>query len=485
MASLDNNVENLIDTTKPQVSERELKSLVTNSITKGISECQLDRDKKAKDSRVVVGSSLADRIKKLTTQIKGSVDCNKLQQETQKQLDAIDDQISDLTKEIKRKMKEILPIVKVPMNPRALAKYTKKSTIGRVLPDLNSTMDFIKRTAELSKALYDLYDAVDKVRSRLETCNLLTIDNIFDVVKHQIDKEMRELKTDIETAIAEAICGGIKDAKISQDDLASIFDTIDDIDTTINNVNRIQNQIDDSLNYSVGMVASYSADLQDLTGIVPPFDTSNTANFMTSINSNAYSEYTASVIALYDSPNPVNVTLPVITGNTSVGATLNCSNGVWSSNGSITTFAYDFQWYRNDQEIVGANTFIYIPVIDDVETTLSCEVTAETAVTIEFAKSNPTSPITFRLEPADRPVLSGIPLSGQMISCTSGTWPSNFSYFQYEWRRNDSIVVKSISSNNQYTIQASDIGSNVSCRVYASSMRYNLYEISNSIGPIA
>lgn len=490
VSSLGENVEqnatSLISSTKDQFSTEELKSMVTRSITSGISNCQLDRENKAQESRTKPGSSLAFRIRQITKDIRGTLDCNKLQQEVQKHMDSMEDQISDVTSEIKRKLEEVLPVVKVPLNPFKLPKYVKKATIGRVMPDLEATLDFVKRAVELSTAVADLASAVSEVIPRLESCAVSTVDMIFENIQNQIDEEIYNLKSDIERSIAEAICNGLKDAKISQNDLQNVFQAIDAVSSVVNNVKSIKAGIDETLEYSVGKISNYSADLQDLTGLVAPFDTANTSAFVDSISGDAYTQYKSDVIDVFNSPEPVIVTIPVITGNAYVGETLSCSNGVWSANGVVTsnTFSYAFQWYRGGAEIYGANTSIYVPVVDDVQSSLFCIVTAETAVTIETAQTEDTAPVQFQLTGANQPTITGTPSVGQTLTCSSGSWPSDVFMYYYEWVRSDNTVVKARSTSNQYTVQLADQTMSISCKVFAQMTKYVLSTNSTSVGPI-
>lgn len=69
---------------------------------------------------------------------------------------------------------------------------------------------------------------------------------------------------------------------------------------------------------------------------------------------------------------PVNSVLPAITGTTTEGQTLTCSNGTWSN----TPDAYAFQWNRNGSPIIGANANTRVLAAADVGATLTCTVTA-------------------------------------------------------------------------------------------------------------
>ncbi|MFN6934940.1 MAG: hypothetical protein ACK4NZ_07290 [Tsuneonella sp.] len=69
---------------------------------------------------------------------------------------------------------------------------------------------------------------------------------------------------------------------------------------------------------------------------------------------------------------PVNSVAPAITGTTTQGQTLTCSQGTWSN----TPDAYAFQWNRNGSPISGATANTRVLAAGDVGATLTCTVTA-------------------------------------------------------------------------------------------------------------
>lgn len=485
--TVEQDAKSLVSDVKKQFSRDQLKSMVTQSITKGIESCELERGNKAEESKPKAGSTLAYKIRQTTKEIRGSLDCVKLQQQVQKELDNIQEEIKGTTDAITKKLEEVFPLIKVPLNPFKLPKFIVKQTIGRVLPDLEAALDFLKRAVELVTALADLAKAIEEVQPRLEACAMSIEKQIFDQIKNVVQEGIDDLKKEISDAIADAICNGLKDAKVTQSDLKNAFEVIDSVTALVNGVKDVKQSIEGTIENAMGMVQKYSGDLQGLTGIVPPFDTSNTQNFMASLSSDAYTQYISDVVDVYNSPEPVLVTLPVITGNAYVGETLSCSNGVWSANGVVTsnTFTHGFQWYRGGAEIYGANTSTYVPVIDDVEASLFCIVTAETAVTIETAQTANTAPVQFQLTGANRPVISGTPIVGQTLTCSTGTWPTDVFTYYYEWIRDGSTVVKARSANNQYTVQLADQNTSISCKVFAQTTRFILPATANSVAIVA
>ncbi len=174
----------------------------------------------------------------------------------------------------------------------------------------------------------------------------------------------------------------------------------------------------------------------------------------------------------------LNEELPVITGAAVVGSTLTSSNGVWSANGVTNTFALSFQWMRQGQEIFGANTYQYIPVIDDVDYPVYCRVRAENQVSIEEVFTANTAPVQFALGGNNAPVITGTAQVGQTLECSEGTWPFTTTSVQYEWIRviqpGANVRVQSLSGNNTYYVKVADIGNSIKCKVVVNSFRYTL-----------
>jgi hypothetical protein len=75
------------------------------------------------------------------------------------------------------------------------------------------------------------------------------------------------------------------------------------------------------------------------------------------------------------STKPASSPAPTITGSTSVGSVLTCSQGSWT--GNAASFAY--KWLRNGSAIAGQTASTYTVQSADVGTAISCEVTATNA----------------------------------------------------------------------------------------------------------
>jgi len=474
---INQDISELASGVKNQFSKEQISSLVRQSITKGISNCQLERDKKP-DEISRPGSKLAKKINEIATTIETTTDCNKLQAEVKKGLKWVEVQIEEATKEIQKKLEETLGLVKVPLNPFKLPKYIVKQTVGRVLPDLEATIDFIKRTVELINALTRLIAVVDNVQDRLEACAFSTIRLVTEFARNEIDEAINELKMSVSDAIADAICSGLQDAGITANNIDDVFSAINAVKDLKNSLETLKQTATEALGNNVQQIGSKQADIQTLTGIPPVLDTTSLDNFLVSVDTPAYADYVTQVAAITQLPDPVNQTLPVITGDAMVGSTLTSSNGVWTANGVVNTFPLSFQWMRQGQEIFGANTYQYIPVIDDVDYPVYCRVRAENQVSIEEVFTANTAPVQFAVGGNNAPVITGTAQVGQTLECSEGTWPFTTTSAQYEWIRvvqpGANVRVQSLSGNNTYYVKVADIGNTIKCKVVVNSFRYTL-----------
>jgi hypothetical protein len=442
------------------------------------SECRIEREKRSESNSTRKGSSLAADIREITQTIRNETDCIALQQKIFSSLDGLKTELDDATQEIRRKLDEILPVLKLPLNPFKIPKWLKKFTLGRIFPDLNATIDLIKRTLELSSAISELLVTVSDLVPRLEACAVNTVGIVQASIQNEIDRTLEGIKRDIERAIADALCRGIKDLGISADDIQDILEGADTVTRLIASTRIIQENVNQSLGNNLARIDQNQALIQDITGIPPVLDTSSIDGFLNTADSEAYAQYQQSVTEVLESPDPVNEELPIITGVAQFGSTLTCSNGVWSANGVTNTFPLSFQWFREGIEIQGANTFQYIPGLDDVEYPLNCRVAAETQTAIEEVFTEKTAPVQFVLPTGDAPVISGSAVNGQTLSCSDGVWPFTPTTVMFEWIRvptvGANVRVQSLSSNNLYSVKSADVGSQIKCKVVASAFRYTL-----------
>lgn len=440
--------------------------------------CQIKRDKKPDENEAKKGSSFAKWVREQTQMIKTETDCVALQQKVKTAFNGIKEDIIGSNEEVKKKLDEITPILSLPLNPFKIPKWLKKFAIGRILPDLEATIDLIKRIVEVLSALNELVKTVDEAIPRLEACAIATKEMLEQDIRNEIESALKQIRENIEEAIAEAICKGLNDADISADDIDDILSGVTAVKSLVDTVGDFKETINTALGDSLKKVGDNQTLVQDITGIPPVINTTSMDSFISTSSGPAYDEYRAQVQAVLDLPAPVNSVLPVITGTAAVGSTLTCSNGTWTANGVVNSFAISHQWMKQGQEIFGANTYQYVPILDDVDYPVYCKVIAENQTNIEEIFTANTQPVVFSMSAGNKPIITGTPTAGQTLTCSEGTWPFTPTSVTYEWVRvivpGSNVRVQSSSSNNEYYVKTADIGSSIKCKVVAQAFRYTL-----------
>lgn len=478
----DNNLPRQDDFGRTDVSANSvLETVTTTAVIPSINEgdCQLKRDKKAKENESKRGSSIAADIRELTQAIRNETDCNALQQKLDIALSSIYEDIKSAGDEVSKKLSLLSPLLKLPTNPFKVIAWLKKLVVGNILPDYKATIDLIRRIVELVQALASLTIVITEVLPRLEACLVVTIDQLESEIRNAIEKELVRIRKEIEKAIANAICEGLVAQGITVNDVEDTLTAISGTIALVDNINLLVRDTNVVINANLQKVGQNQTLVQNLTGIAPVVDTTSIETFMNTSTGAQYDQYIQEVEATIQLPEPVNSELPVITGNTQVGQTLTCSNGVWTSNGTVSnSFILSFQWMKQGQEIFGANTYQYIPVVDDIETSLYCRVRAENQTNIEEAYTANTPLITFALDANSIPVITGTAQSGQTLTCSQGTWPYTPTTVMYEWTRivpaGSNVNVQTLSGNNIYVVKSADVGYSIKCKVVASTFRYIL-----------
>jgi hypothetical protein len=161
---------------------------------------------------------------------------------------------------------------------------------------------------------------------------------------------------------------------------------------------------------------------------------------------------------------PLNLSVPSISGTTTVGNALSSSTGTWSGTPTIT-FAY--QWKRAGSNISGATSSSYTLVSADAGTVITCTVTATNPVAAVASTSTGTSAINQSPVNTVAPSVSGTTSVGSVLTSTTGTWtgyPASFTY-AYQWNRAGSAISGATSST--YTLVTADASNTITCTVTA------------------
>jgi hypothetical protein len=180
---------------------------------------------------------------------------------------------------------------------------------------------------------------------------------------------------------------------------------------------------------------------------------------------------------------PVSLTLPVITGESKVGSTLNATEGTWEN---ATSFA--FQWLRCNGElcspILGATSSSYVPTVFDEGQQLRVEVIASGGAGHGVAYSERTAGVKAGPPPPPLstapPAVSGEARETETLTATTGSWAGSPTSFAYEWLRCASAAGGECApvagaTSSSYTLVKADVGFTMRVRVTAT----------NGVGPTA
>jgi hypothetical protein len=173
---------------------------------------------------------------------------------------------------------------------------------------------------------------------------------------------------------------------------------------------------------------------------------------------------------------PENVTPPSISGTAAVGQTLTASNGSWSN----TPSSYTYQWVRCNTSggscvsISGATEKTYTLQSSDGGRTLRVRVTAHNADGTASATSNQTSIVTSPGAPKStgRPIVSGTPEVGEVLTTDDGSWSGDPTSFSYRWQHCDADNIVACTdipgaTGKSYTLHVADEGYRVRVAVTA------------------
>lgn len=176
-------------------------------------------------------------------------------------------------------------------------------------------------------------------------------------------------------------------------------------------------------------------------------------------------------------PSPENINPPVISGIPAVDALLSVDTGTWN----YFPVSFQYQWKRDDVNIIGATNNTYTPTIDDVDAIITCDVTAinsdgQTTVTTYWV-----GPISTQTAPINTaaPVVSGTARYKETLSVTNGTWINDPTSFTYQWKK-DGVAISG-QTGSTYIVRYTDVESDISCEVTAVNDAGSIPEDSNAL----
>jgi fibronectin type 3 domain-containing protein len=191
---------------------------------------------------------------------------------------------------------------------------------------------------------------------------------------------------------------------------------------------------------------------------------------------------------------PEDVTLPTITGDANVGATLKASNGAWSGSAPLH---FTYQWEACNAEgagcvaIEGATGSSYSPLEADAGKALRVNVLASNAAGSESAESAVTETIGVPgpLESVAVPTIAGTAADKHVLTASAGSWSGTRPItYAYQWERCDEEghACASIegATSASYAIQTADISDTLRVEVTASNSAGSISATSSAVGPI-
>jgi alpha-tubulin suppressor-like RCC1 family protein len=158
--------------------------------------------------------------------------------------------------------------------------------------------------------------------------------------------------------------------------------------------------------------------------------------------------------------------IPSISGTAKVGEPLSALTGEWDASANLM-----FQWLRNGEAIVGANSMTYVVSAADVGNQISFRVSASSSGYQSVTRTSQSIQVgagTLKLTPA--PVLTGTARVGSELSFSLAAWDSDVT-INYQWLRNGTPIL--FANEENYSIQVGDLNQVISVRVTGTKFRFN------------
>lgn len=158
--------------------------------------------------------------------------------------------------------------------------------------------------------------------------------------------------------------------------------------------------------------------------------------------------------------DPLNLTLPSITGTATVRETLTVSNGTWQG---VATITFAYQWRKDGINISGATSSTYTLLDADYDSNIDCIVTATNSLGSQPATAPQTASIAGLAPTVDTaPVISGSTSLGSTLTRTSqGVYDAvpAATITGGQWRRNGTPIAG--ETGTTYDITLADSGADI------------------------
>ena len=181
-------------------------------------------------------------------------------------------------------------------------------------------------------------------------------------------------------------------------------------------------------------------------------------------------------------PLSLGTSVPSISGEAQVGATLRAIAGNWGP--SPLTLSY--RWFRGQAEIVGATAATYSVGAADESHRISVAVTGikpgYTTVTLVSPQTDPVRPMPSDLTSTAAPTITGLPYIGATLTANTVAWQPAPVALAHQWIRNDEPIPGATAPT--YLVGPDDYGSTIRVEVTGSRSGYVSQTITSDPTPI-